>query len=311
MVLLVPDPVGAEVEGLRRALGDPSLGRIPAHLTLVPPVNVRQEALEEVMGSLASAAAATAPLELSLGPVRSFWPQSPVVYLAVSGDLEALGDLRQRVTAGPLGRPAERPFVPHVTLAQELEPGAISAAVRALGSFRARLLAERLHLLEEGPGRVWQPLADFSLGARRVVGTGGLAVEVEASQGPGPGLVAWAARQAGSDGPAVGQGFVLVARREGSLAGLAEGRLLPGECLLEGVVVDQGLRGQGVGSQLLSSVEALAGESGCERCWALAPAGSRAESFYRSRGWEPAYRLPAWRQGRDWVRLRRVLSRTL
>jgi hypothetical protein len=46
VVLLVPDPVRREIDGLRRALGAGSLGRVPAHLTLVPPVNVREDDLE-------------------------------------------------------------------------------------------------------------------------------------------------------------------------------------------------------------------------------------------------------------------------
>jgi len=44
---LGPEPVATEIDGPRRALGDGSLGRIPAHLTLVPPVNVGQERLAE------------------------------------------------------------------------------------------------------------------------------------------------------------------------------------------------------------------------------------------------------------------------
>ena len=41
VALLIPPPFDREVDGLRRALDDGSLGRIPAHLTLVPPVNVK------------------------------------------------------------------------------------------------------------------------------------------------------------------------------------------------------------------------------------------------------------------------------
>ena len=37
VALLVPAPQSDEIDGLRRALDDPVLGRVPAHLTLVPP----------------------------------------------------------------------------------------------------------------------------------------------------------------------------------------------------------------------------------------------------------------------------------
>jgi hypothetical protein len=38
--LLVPEPFAREIDGLRRALDD-DIDRVPPHLTLVPPVNVR------------------------------------------------------------------------------------------------------------------------------------------------------------------------------------------------------------------------------------------------------------------------------
>ena len=58
VALLLPAGVSAEVDGLRRALGDGALGRIPAHLTLVPPVNVREDRLGHALAVLRSAAAA-------------------------------------------------------------------------------------------------------------------------------------------------------------------------------------------------------------------------------------------------------------
>jgi hypothetical protein len=45
VVLLVPDPWAAEVDGLRRALGDEALDRVAPHITLVPPSNVSDEDL--------------------------------------------------------------------------------------------------------------------------------------------------------------------------------------------------------------------------------------------------------------------------
>ena len=45
VVLLVPPPVAGEIDGLRRAVGDGALGKVAPHVTLVPPVNVRDERL--------------------------------------------------------------------------------------------------------------------------------------------------------------------------------------------------------------------------------------------------------------------------
>ncbi|HVM02638.1 MAG TPA: 2'-5' RNA ligase family protein, partial [Acidimicrobiales bacterium] len=186
VALLLPPAVAAEVDGLRRALGDGALGRIPAHLTLVPPVNVREDRLGDALAVLRSAAAATRPLRLALGPPATFLPDNPVLYLVVGGDLDGLSALRQAVFADPLARPLTWPWVPHVTVADEAEPGRIAAALEALADYRADVTVERVHLLREGPGRAWAPIADAPLAAAAVVGRGGLPVELVVSERPDP-----------------------------------------------------------------------------------------------------------------------------
>src|SRR5579859_4867068 len=118
VAVLLDPPVSDEVDGLRRAVGDPSLGRIPPHVTLVPPVNVRRADLLAAVDRLRRAAAATpGEIHLTLGAVTSFLPDNPVLYLAVGGDLGALRGLRDAVFAPPLERSLSWPWVPHVTLA--------------------------------------------------------------------------------------------------------------------------------------------------------------------------------------------------
>ncbi len=156
----MPPPVATEIDGLRRALGDGALGRIPTHLTLVPPVNVPAEALPDALDVLHEAARQTRPLNLRFGPATTFHPETPVVYLAVGGDVDALQDLRDRVFRRPLERALTRAFVPHVTVADDVDPARIPAAVTALADFVVDVTFDRVHLLEEGRGRVWRPIAD-------------------------------------------------------------------------------------------------------------------------------------------------------
>ena len=169
MALLVPDPVAIEVDGLRRALGDGALGRIPAHLTLVPPVNVAEDDVTRALAVLRQAAMATGPVDLRLGPAATFWPVTPVAYLQVGGDVAAVDELRAMVFRPPLEREVTRPFVPHVTVADDLDPARIPAAVAALADFVVDVRVEALHLLEEGRGRVWRPVAEMAF-TRRWVG---------------------------------------------------------------------------------------------------------------------------------------------
>lgn len=182
-VLLLPSAAAAEVDGLRRACGDPALGRIPSHLTLVPPVNVHEDDLPAALTRLRTAAAAVGgPLELVLGPPATFHPVNPVLYLSVGGpDLAAVHRLRDSVFAFPLERHLTWPFVPHVTLADGTEDERIGAALLALADFTLPVTFDRVHLLQEGEQRTWRPLADCPLGPADVVGRGGFELELTTS----------------------------------------------------------------------------------------------------------------------------------
>jgi 2'-5' RNA ligase len=160
VALVLPEPVATEIDGLRRALGDGALGRIPAHLTLVPPVNVADDDLPAAFDVLREAARETRPLNLRLGPATTFHPDTPVVYLAVGGDVDGLHGLRDRVFRSPLERTLSRAFVPHVTVADEIDPGRIPAAVAALADYVVDVTFDGVQLLEEGRGRVWRAIAD-------------------------------------------------------------------------------------------------------------------------------------------------------
>ena len=61
VALLLAGRVGAELDGLRRALGSPGLDRIAPHVTLVPPINVPERDLEAALGIVRAAAARRAP----------------------------------------------------------------------------------------------------------------------------------------------------------------------------------------------------------------------------------------------------------
>jgi len=162
VALLLPGPLDAEVDGLRRALGDGALGRIPAHLTLVPPVNVREDRLAAALAVLRRAAEATRPFTVTLGPPATFMPDSPTLHLGVAGDAEAVRVLRDLVFVDPLDRPLTWPFVPHVTLADEAGPDRIDAALAALAGYVVDATFDRVHLLLQGPGRIWTPIADVA-----------------------------------------------------------------------------------------------------------------------------------------------------
>ncbi len=254
VALLVSPPLDAEIDGLRRALGDGALGRVPAHLTLVPPVNVREDRMSEALAVLRAAAAATRPFTVTLGPPATFLPGSPTLYLAVPDDGE-VRKLRDRVFAQPLARPLSWPFVPHVTLADEADTARIDHALLALSDYRVEATFSRLHLLREGPGRMWAPIADAAFAAPAVVGRGGLPVELSVSDRLDP------------EAAALGRPttpLVVTARVDGRVAGYAEGRIEGGEARVWDLVVDGEYEHLDIGRHLLDAFRSEAAVRGAE-----------------------------------------------
>jgi 2'-5' RNA ligase len=144
VALLIPPPTSIEIDALRRALGVDDTDRIAPHLTLIPPVNVREDELDAGVEVLRAAAGSCPPLRLQLGPVTTFAPVSPTVHLAVDGDVEPLRALRDAVFVAPLARSLKHDFVPHVTLLEECDH--IDAVVRALPGYHAEIVVDRVKL---------------------------------------------------------------------------------------------------------------------------------------------------------------------
>ena len=211
--LLVPEPFAREIDGLRRALGE-NLERVPPHLTLVPPVNVRVEDLPSVLAQLRSAAAAMSPITVTLGPAATFHPVNPVVYLSVGGDVEGVRAIRDGVFAGPLSRKVEHEFVPHATLIESTTPARIEAALVALADYRVEVTFESVHLLQEDT-RVWRPIADARFEPPLIVGRGGIETEIAASSLADPEVVEFMGEQREEAEQ------VVVARREGVIVAAA------------------------------------------------------------------------------------------
>jgi 2'-5' RNA ligase/GNAT superfamily N-acetyltransferase len=311
VVLLLPAPFDAEVDALRKALGDGTLGRVPAHLTLVPPVNVREDRLGDALRVLRDAGAASQPFRVTLGSPATFLPESPTLYLPVEEGAEPVLRLRELVFREPLARPLSWPYVPHVTVADEVPPGRVVAAQEALSPYRAEVGFDRVHLLREEPGRVWTPFSEAALGAPTVVGRGGLPLELSTT-----GMLDAEARdffdtewrsEPDSELRPGGEPVCITARREAVVVGVVVGWTAGTVAYVETLVVGHDERGQGIGSHLLAAFASAAAERQCVHLSASAPADSTGERFLRHRGWTEDGRLTAWLRGRDLVLLKRDL----
>ena len=306
VALMLDSPVADEVQGLRRALGDGAIDRIAPHLTLVAPLNLRDDDLPAALRRLRLAAAGAPPtLELMLGPVATFAPANPVLYLAVTEPPPALGALRAAVYQSPLQRPASWPWVPHVTVADDVEPARIPAATAALDAYRRRVDFDRIVLLELRDGK-WEPLADAAFGPPARVGAGGLALELTRATTVDPEAAALLDRppparvSPGREAPAVSSGreapavplrkpIVFTARREGVVCGVGGAWISDGGGRIA-VFVASPERRRGVGRQLVLALESAVTAAGwdCEQLGAIGPPGFYSAVSDRSRSYSKA-----------------------
>jgi 2'-5' RNA ligase/ribosomal protein S18 acetylase RimI-like enzyme len=318
VALLVPSPVAVELDALRRALGDEDTSRIPPHITLVPPVNVREEDVDDAVGVLTAAAGTVGRLRIELGPVTSFAPVSPTVHLAVGGDVDGVHALRDAVFTPPLSRPLTHEFVPHVTLIEGTSH--IDAALTALAGFDASIVIDQVHLMRESRrddgSRIWRPVADAPLGSRpAVIGRGGLELELQTSGALPPAARRWLderwtehqAERFGAPTPPY-EPLAVVARREGRIVATAEGDTrATGEAYLAELMVAGDVRGEGIGAHVLAAFASAAAERGATYLTLRTEADGRSRAFYERLGFEEWYRMPAWRNGRDFVQMKRDL----
>jgi 2'-5' RNA ligase len=245
IALLVPEPAATEIDGLRRALGDRGIENVVPHITLIPPVNIREEEVPDVLAGIRDAAAATEPMVLTLGPPATFEPVSPVVYLEVGGDVERVRDLRDALHAGPLARPLVHDFVPHVTINEDCGPERIDDSLRAIAGYQIDVRVDRLHLLRDrAPGpRRWNAVADAAFEPPLVVGTGGLPMAISVSELADVEVASMFAEES-TPPPKAARPVVVVARREQEVVAAARGFVDESGAQLIEVVGDRELERQ-------------------------------------------------------------------
>lgn len=173
------EPHSRQVDGLRSALGGFGVGRVPPHITLVPPTNLHPRDIDAEIYRLRVLASETEPYVLEIGPAGTFLPVSSVLYLSVlGGGVGQLAALQKRLASSKLYKPNSRPFVPHVTL---LEPADQQDAEAALKVIRAPLFehhATSFEMMVSPSQGYWEVSSDFRFDPRRKRYRGGIPLEI-------------------------------------------------------------------------------------------------------------------------------------
>jgi 2'-5' RNA ligase len=165
LVAYLPEPLAGFVGQLRRELV-PECGAA-AHITILPPRALACPA-GEVLSQIRRALQGFQPFLVEFGEVR-FFPQTNVVYLSISRGLNELENLHQILNCGSAGCLEAYPYEPHLTLAQQIDPGAMAPA----GELVSRrwqefphdrgFVVETLTFVQNTSDNVWMDLAEVPL----------------------------------------------------------------------------------------------------------------------------------------------------
>lgn len=162
----IPEPWGSWLQDYRTSIGDVTARQIPTHITLLPPVEVAEENLDEVTAHLAVSAGSVAAFDIRLRGTGTFRPVSPVVFVMVAEGISSCEVLAKAVRSGPLAVELSFPYHPHVTIAHQLDDEALDRAFAELSSFECRFVADSFCLYVHESGDGWRPTRTFPLGPR-------------------------------------------------------------------------------------------------------------------------------------------------
>lgn len=163
VAIAVPEPYGSMLRKARRSFGDELAEIVPTHITLLPPTLVEDTAMPLVLGHLEEVAAAIGPFDIALSGTDTFRPVTPVVFVSLVDGVEECTALAAQVCAGPLDRPLDFAYHPHVTVAHNLDESALDLAQCSLASVSLEFSVVELVLYaREGDGP-WERMWAFRL----------------------------------------------------------------------------------------------------------------------------------------------------
>ena len=167
LVTYVHNSVGEFVENLRREI-HPTLPHMPAHLTILPPRELRGSE-EKALEFLEEACSHVVPFDVELGDVETFLPTTPTVFIQVARFAYRLRELHDQLCVNSLGCPESWIYIPHLTIVKteqdEQARQAIAIARERWAQFCGprRVRVSELMFVREN-NQCWHDIAPVHLG---------------------------------------------------------------------------------------------------------------------------------------------------
>jgi len=162
--IALPEPWGTRLQDFRVANGDAQGASIPAHITLVPPVEVDAGRMLDVERHLAEVAGDTAPYRIHLRGSGTFRPVSPVVFVSLAEGISSTEQLAARCRQGPLRVELSYPYHPHVTVAHVDDDVLLDRAFDELATFDCAFTVSDFRLYVHVDDLGWKPTRGYPLG---------------------------------------------------------------------------------------------------------------------------------------------------
>ncbi|PRO64789.1 YjcG family protein [Alkalicoccus urumqiensis] len=144
---------------------DTKYSMVPPHLTLKDPFDMDEEKLPAFIEEVRKAAAAARPFTLKILKYSSFYPVTNTIYMKAA-ETPALLDLQEKLNEGPLKQDREHPFVPHITIGQEMNYDELSDVFGRLKleTIEHEETIDRFSLLYQLEDGTWTVYETFLLG---------------------------------------------------------------------------------------------------------------------------------------------------
>ena len=292
VALLFNADVAAEINGVRRALGSSQISRIPPHITLIPPLNLLTDAAHDPEELVRDVVGTLEPFQLHLGAADTFPDNPGVLFFAVdqSAELSRLRGRLHEAIPGAADRD-HRAFIPHVTLISRRDDHPLASLAVELSHYSRATRIEGVSLMtqvEDAPERPWRLVATYDLGAAAVVGRGGVEITMHGGRGRSDALAAalerWGRPAVDSFSEQAAKSRFVLASIGGIIVGVAVWNERVGAADLAELVVAPESRGLGIGTRLVSFVEAQARDKDASLLCAYVDPQSEIAQFLSGRG---------------------------
>jgi len=168
LVAYLSGPLSEFIRRLRTRL-NPDFADWHPHVTILPPRPLRGDP-QQAIDLLRDTCAKLEPFVVTVDAVDSFLPRNSVVFLALSRGSPQLVTLHRSLNCEGLAQVEQFEYVPHLTIAQQLDEAGTLAAIResraAWNGFRGErsFRVESLRLVRQTPENQWIDLATLPLG---------------------------------------------------------------------------------------------------------------------------------------------------